>query len=314
MDNTTELNEVINNSLSSDSKENNSLEEEAKKLGISLYGSSEEKKDYSKKLVVDVKETTKELALKKKLIPKNYIDASFSKERIERNIEEMNVATKNIYRVEKLDNYIKMCYSLLSTFRTGNVPESSFIIGAPNGFGKTSFANESIMIMEEKGMKTVPYISLFDLAQIRANEEKRLMREFSYKRYTGSIDTEKYIFTEPETMEFTKVPAYEFEHYSWSEYMNSDCLICYLTSVSCRQIESRTLYEVLNTRATKGLPTIVMTASSLVPYTRDIALKEQVWDEILTSRVKKRCYDRLYHTSCYKVTRNSILEERERGQ
>jgi hypothetical protein len=99
---------------------------------------------------------------------------------------------------------------------------------------------------------------------------------------------------------YLKTPEVITGRYSYSEYINADCLFVFTTGILKKDIESKILYQLLNIRGAKGLPTIVMVSTSLDVYTMDRKLKEQIWDEILAYSEKQYCYDRLYHVSCYR--------------
>lgn len=284
---------------------NDILEKEANELGVTLSKESV-RTETDKKLDSDIKMTTIDLAVAKKLVPEKYKDSVFDGEKIKRNIQEDIRRSHNMYSVERLSKYTETCYGILSTLRTGNLPDRSWLIGAPNGFGKTTFANECILTMEQKGMRAVPYVPLITLAEVKVAEEKRLLSPFQYKRMFDRNTGEDYTSVEINST-YGKMPIDITGRYSWSEYMEAECLICYFTDVSSRHIESHILYQILAIRSVKALPTIVMIATSLKPYINDRVLKEQVWDEILGIEDVKYGYDMLTHVSCYKLRRNAIM-------
>lgn len=277
------------------------IEKEATEAGKKVYR-EEARTDTNKQLAVEVKESTRDLAVRKKLVPLKYKDCEFDADRIQKEIAEDIQRKNRMYTIERFSNYKEACYGILSTLRTGNVPDRSYIIGAPNGFGKTSFAYECIMIMEDKNMRAVPYVSLMELAEIKIAEEKRLMNGS-----LGGRVVENGFLYDSSDERYEKLPVNITGCYSWSEYINSECLFCYFTDVASRNIESRTLYQIINTRAVKALPTVVMISSSLNPYINDRILNEQVWDEILGIENVRYGYDRLTHVSCYKRKRNAIM-------
>ena len=181
--------------------------------------------------------------------------------------------------------------------RIRELPKRSYLIGAPNGFGKTSFVNECIITLRKQGFRTVPYITLWELAQIRADNEQRITNP--YQKFEKNGD--KVVYKDrPETDEFKKKPEIVTNSYSYSEYINADCLFVGFTNILSKEIESYTLYQLLAIRGAKGLPTIVTISTSIEIYETDPLLKEYVWDEIKNYDENKYCYDRVYHVSCYK--------------
>lgn len=265
--------------------------------------------DTDKTLQSDIKETTADAAVAKSLVPLRYKDAKFDSDRIKASIMEDMKRKHNMYSVEKFYKYEETCYGILSQLRTGSLPDRSWLIGAPNGFGKTTFVNECILTMEEKGMRTVPYISLLGLAEIRKAEEKRLTGN-SYRRMVDRDMSEDSAYIEINGT-YHKMPIDITGRYSWSEYMDAECLFCFLTDISSKEVESHILYQTLAIRAAKGLPTIVMISTSIEPYLNRRELKEQVWDEILGIENLRYGYDLLTHVSCYKIRRNSIMNAEE---
>lgn len=269
---------------------------------------------YSKKaneagnILCEVKEMDRELAVKLKVIPKNYKYASFDIDKIKENIIEQNKKTYGIYTIKKFNEYSQICLGIISALRTGALPNRSYVIGAPNGFGKTSFVTECLTTMVAKGMMAVPYISLLELAEVKLAEENRLLNPYRYKKANVDQKDDGYYYIENKDLSVLKLPQDITGYYSWSEYMNAPCLFCSLSDVSSKIIESKTLYQILNIRGAKGLPTIVMASTSLDPYKKDEVLREQVWNEILDSRQDRQSYDRLYHISCYKVRKNAIAD------
>lgn len=260
--------------------------------------------DIKKKVTLEsmiIKEEDREIAVRKRLIPKKYTGASFDIDKITENISNQAKMLGQLYKVVKFNEYADVCNSIISTLRTGNLPNKSYLIGAPNGFGKTSFANECIMLMSKHSMQAVPYVSLFELAEIKVAEEHRLMDAFSYRTKSTAEGNRAYTYIESKEPDFIKSPEIITGNYSWSEYINAECVFCYFTSVSSKNLESRVLQQLLNIRATKGLPTIVMISTSIDPYIMDRTLKEQVWDEILSYNDNKNDFDRVSHVSCYKV-------------
>ena len=77
-------------------------------------------------------------------------------------------------------------------------------------------------------------------------------------------------------------------------------MFVHFTDVVSKDLESHVLYQLLNIRGSKGLPTIAMISTSLEPYIKDTMLRELVWNEILEYDVDANSYDRLIHVSCYK--------------
>lgn len=210
-----------------------------------------------------------------------------------------------MYVIRGFNKYIEACCGILSAIRTRQLPALSYLIGAPNGFGKTSFVVEGIITALKQGYTTAPYISLWELSQIRVDNELKMMNPYRrYKDETGTIYTDTNM---PENPNY-KNPEIVTGRFSYSEYVNADILFVRFTDVISKDIESHTLYQLLSIRGPKGLPTIATMSTSLEPYLNDKKLKELVWDEILAYKEDKNNYDRIYHVSTYKRRTTGSLE------
>lgn len=271
--------------------------------------------DEKKELVYTITDSEREFAVRKKLVPLAYRNARFDDEKIRASLTEQAKRLRAKYQIFGYSEYFKTCSEILSSLRTHKQPRRSWIIGAPNGFGKTEFANECILTMMKNGWATVPYISLLELASIRAAEEQRLMRPFNSERITKVYvperqeyltEKEEYMYTNSVTpADIVKKPMLIESAYSLSEYLNAECLIVHFSGVESKEVESKMLMQLLAIRGPKGLPTIAMISTSLSQYVNDRALAKIIWDEILDYGTAD-CYNKVKHVSCYKQVSNGI--------
>lgn len=247
-------------------------------------------------------------AVKAGVVPEAYMNCDFDIDRIKENQIQQARVSKRKFKVKDFDKYCEITQGIIATIIANKVPNQSYVIGAPNGFGKTSFVNTCIIKLFSQGKMCAPYISLLDLAQIkRSHEEKLLQGITSENKYfikdNAEASMEAYLAVMYENFDsklYTKKPIQIIDKFSWSEYMNCSVLFCYFTDVSSKVLESEMLKTVLNIRGVKGLPTVVMISTSLNPYKNDKYLSEFVWNEILTSEDAPPCIDRVKHISCYK--------------
>lgn len=293
-----------------------SLKEEASKIGININTEKEVEKPEKMELISS---DYRDLAVKIKLIPENYRDVKFDENKIKENLREQNKRSARMYRIHRFKQYISICSEILTSLRQGVLPKRSYIIGAPNGFGKSSFVNEALITMSQFGWVCAPYISLSELAILRAAEEQRLLRPFDerLKHMKYNVDVDEFIkqngfpeynYRKPkEPIDLVKVPTVITSNYSWSEYINAKCLFVHFTDVISKDLESHVLYQLLSIRGAKGLPTIAMISTSLDPYVNDFTLKELVWDEIKSTKDEPDSYDRVTHVSCYKKRKDSLI-------
>lgn len=273
------------------------------------------------------------------LVPDAYRSATYSTAKIKENLSK-EYAKNKYFKVARFKQYNETICNILTTLRAGQLPSRSYLIGSPNGFGKTSFANEAIKIMFKQGFFTVPYISLVELSEIMEAEQNRLMTGGSFNRYSTKIQMtndivgenlerkyEKNLIPAEEYAQWMYTDAYSYKgtdlritkspqlvtgRFSFSEYINADCLFVYFTSPTFKIIESNTLKTLLNIRGVKGKPTIVMISDSLDLYTSNKNLRDYVWSEIMATDEDQQVYDRLYHVSCFKkVTDSPVMNEIE---
>lgn len=299
--------------------------ESAKRAGMDVFEGTENRSQDPQKIVYGLTQRDREIAASAevRLVPWQYKDASFDLEKIKYNIATDYVKKKKTYIIKKFTNYIEICDSVLSIIRSGQLPRTSLLIGAPNGFGKTSFVTEALITLFKKGYMVAPYISLYELFEIKVQQEEKLMKPFYYKDEILESAEERrirrlnYMYTEPNRYkgyidrENMKEPRVVTGHYSFSEYINADCLFVFFSGPESKDVESQMLYQLLSIRGAKALPTIVMISTSLDQYLNDDRLKQYVWNEILTNDQKEYCYDRVCHISTYKFPRTTKVSEKK---
>lgn len=302
--------------------------EAMKKLGVEIKTEEEVAKEINKEAggsgkytgkdkieppVIQIKKGTGELAVNQALIPPAYKDVEFDVQHVKDNVVAQARAARTKFKVRMFGSYIRTLNDIITSIRRGNIPNCSYLIGAPNGFGKTSFVNTCLKIMLQRDWHAVPYISLSELAELRVENERKLLLGMGLKKAIGGENEEdepNYYYGDYKNI--VKMPKTITGRYSWSEYMNSDVLFCFFSTIDSKLIESHTLKCVLDIRSAKGLPTVVFISTSLNPYTMDRNLREYVWDEILAYKEDVNCFDRVYHVSCYK-TPNNIIKDNELG-
>lgn len=252
-----------------------------------IEGTVKEEKKILDKPVYHVTGAQKELAVVKKLIPEARKDDEYEADFIKTRVAEMCIAQK--YKVIGFEKYVETLNEIILGISFGNL-NKSYLIGAPNGFGKTTFANTCIKRLDAMGKKATPYISLYELGGLRVEYEREIVGAlqnraiaFSLGQENGQINDDNSIYS-----------------YKWSDYMKSDVLFTYFTGVENMKVETYLLRLILNIRGPKGLPTIVFTEYSLKLHLADQELKKYVWDDILAYKDDAASCDRLLHRSCFK--------------
>ena len=296
--------DIIESSIEVTDK-HNEIKDEAKSHGLTVVTRETEAK--KTEILISLTDENRINAVRLSLIPESYKNSKFDIDRVRENLVKQHRKDGGIYKIRKFSDYSKICYSILSAIRCRELPDKSYVIGAPNGFGKTSFVCESIMTALAVGFTTAPYVSLIELAQIKKETEKVLLKPFN--KYSDGISM--YELPNDVPVGYQKNPEIVIGRYSYSEYINAEILFVSLSGRISKEVESHTLQQLISIRGQKGLPTIVMMSTSLDPYINDKKLKEYIWDEILTYDESPGIYDRLYHVSCYKRRSGGIENKYE---
>lgn len=288
---------------------NEKLYDECKEAGISVEGQKEKEKQH--KIFYGLTKEDRVVAVQKHIVPQAYRDSKFDITRIKENIRAAFKSSKGAFATYDLKKYTQTCDGILSAIRMKKLPDRSYLIGAPNGFGKTSFVYESLITLNRHGFRVAPYISLTELAQLRDDNERDLLKPKNNFQYKYMIKEENNYYevlrdnngNEIIGDEYVKRPDKIENIFSFRDYINSDCLFTFFTEETAREIESYMLSQILLMRGAKGLPTIVMMSKSLDLYLKQPKLKQYIWNEILSYNEDDKCYDRIYHVSCYKMLR-----------
>lgn len=213
------------------------------------------------------------------LVPTQRINDEYDEDTLTDNIA--NMCRVQRCKIKGFNNYSEALNTIIAKISTGTLNQS-YILGAPNGFGKATFANTCIKRLDSLGLKAVPYISLFEIAELRVEHEKRLL---GYLNKTSKVNDD----------------SDEEIDYTWTDYVKTDALFTYLTTLENKKVETAVLKAIMEIRGPKDLPTIVFTSSSLKPYLSDITQKKVIWDDILAYNDDKAGCDRLIHKSCFKI-------------
>lgn len=250
--------------------------------------------------------------LKMKLVPAHRIEDSFDENHVKIVALQMCGLLKCRINTESINKYISTLSTILTNLRSRKLPDRSYIIGASNGFGKTTFANTAIKVLAANGMNTVPYISLTELAEKWADYTEALSKRLE----NNSRKIRKIV--EPDEDDEYNVK----NEYDWKDYVEADLAITYLTSTNeeVMWIEMQALKHLLELRGSKGRPTIVMTHESLEWYKNSERIRKYIMTSILeaqateTSRekmefgrnelaynLKEKRYDKLEHISTYLI-------------
>lgn len=223
---------------------------------------------------------TADIAVAKGLIPKERVNDEYSADTAATRISVQYGAR---YTIRNFKAYSEVLNTIITSINT-NIPiGKSYMLGAPNGSGKTTFANTCIKRLEAMGMKAVPYVSLMEVADLRSKYENYL---------SGLLDKKK-------GFSYSNVTEDKVD-YTWMDYVSADVAFVYLSGIDNANVEVRILRMLLQMRGNKGLPTIVFREESLELYRSDDKMRLYYWDEIISKHENLDSYDRLTNVYCMK--------------
>lgn len=220
------------------------------------------------------------------VVPIDYRDRDFDLEKAKTYAG--SIAMNLELRIMGYGSYIDTVKTVLTSINTSEL-KNSYIIGAPNGFGKATFVYTAIKRLIAQGKPVVPYLSLIELAELRVEYEDRLLSKLKNPRFSKSLRLDP-------------------DEYIWKDFIGAPVLFTYFSSVDSKVIESAALNALMNLRSAKGRPTIVTTAFSLDPYVGDQKLRSYYWNDMIsiTNKESSTGVDRLIHRSCYLRPMNSM--------
>lgn len=217
-------------------------------------------------------------AVEKGLIPEYRWEDEWDKDILQKDIVEMG----KLYGY-KLSNY-KMwsdtLTNILMTISSSLKITESYLIGAPNDYGKAIFAYTCIKRLYALNRRVVPYITLGNLGVLRKE----------YDRYIA----------------YRAEPKKEFSSenkYTWDDYVKAEIAFVSFTDVSRGWLEWNVLNSLISERSLNALPTIVFTRNSIELYKKDKDLKRQYIDELVAHNSRASKYDKLTYIAVYKSYR-----------
>lgn len=225
------------------------------------------------------------------LVPDARKDDEFSDDVLKEQVMNLYSPRNGSVRGRDFSDYVTLLNSIIAGISIGEPLRVSYMIGAPNGFGKTTFANTCIKRLYAKGKKAVPYKSLLEMSALRDDYIKQMGRQ--YKKNNVKTNNES---------DYT----YEEKTYTWDDYCKAEIVFCYLTIPDNGWVEMNTLKALTTIRATNGLATIVMMDSSLQVYRANNEIRKYILDDIIADSKEYGSLDRLIHQSVYVIYRTGL--------
>ncbi len=256
-----------------------------------------------KEPVVKVIKAVKQQLIEEGIIPEHRIEDDWNEAVLRDNIGKMTGSAYGsaAFTVDegRLTKYIKTLSGLLSTIRMGEKLKSSYLIGASNGFGKTTFANTAIKICRQNGWKVVPYVSLLEIAECKREITQKYKLKDFITRSEQELDNG---FGEPSEDE-EDGNSQVAKIWQYKDFVNADLLITFLSDVEpeTANIEMFTLNALLRERSNKGKATIVLMETGLAWYKNNPFIKKYVLNEVLDEYGRLKRLDRLEYSSVYLV-------------
>lgn len=225
-------------------------------------------------------------------VPEGRMNDNYSEEILR---ERVSAQYEGMYHVVNFENYITTLNNILYSITNGQNLPGSYIIGAPNGFSKTTFANTCIKILEKQGKKAAPYASLVEIFEV-------------YKKYDNKVRLKEVMDVDHEDLKGESVypidrsflPDYLTRH-GMKVYLDADVLFTNLTRVNYKERELAILALLTEARAKQGKCTIIFTDISLQYYTNVDKDKMRFWDEWIDhSQGKYTSAGKYTYISCFK--------------
>lgn len=210
-----------------------------------------------------------------KVIPKTRLKDDYSLAYFDNNVE-MMLLRQNCRLVGE-NEYKAVINKLLNEAAVGNIKQS-YLLSAPNNFGKTTLVHTLLKRYIYKDKSVVPYINLSQLAILRLSYEEAVKA-----RLWGSTKDEKSV-----------------NGFTWQDWITADFVAVKLTETDSAVVESAMLASLLNRRGENDLPTLVTMQYPVRPYTENLQLKRTYWDNILAYNEIKTGTDRLIYKCTYK--------------
>ena len=236
---------------------------------------SEKKKEKVVYMYMSIVKNAEYRDMIKMVIPKSRQKYDFSLTYYENNVNIMQLSQN--YRLVKEEDYLATVSKLLDASARGTITES-YLLSAPNSFGKTTLVNTILKRYIYQDKKVVPYISLSTLAELR----------FSYEQYMKAA------------LWGNKSELKTFNDFSWHDWLEADFVAVRLTDIDSAVVESSILYSLLSYRGEKELPTLVTMDYTLKPYMENEQLRRVYWDNMLVYNQSKPSFDRLIYKVTYK--------------
>lgn len=230
------------------------------------------------------------------MIPEGRISDNFDFNKLRDRVESQYAGE---YHIDHFEDYVNLLNQILATIDSGEMLTGSYIIGAPNGFSKTTFANTCIKMMYKQGRKTAPYASLVEIFEV-------------YKKYDNRVKLVERMDTDLDDRELSPVypidrsflPEYLTKH-GMKVYLDADILFTNLTRVEYRERELAMIALLTEARAKQGKSTIIFIDVSLKYYTGINGDKLRFWDEWIDHTNGKYSSPGKYtYLSCFKKPKN----------
>lgn len=256
------------------------------------------------KPILEVGDAIKTKAMAFGYIPRHRIDDEFNMDTTVENIKAMCSEFNCGVVIKKFDELKLVLNTLITGLRVNQMPSNSYILGASNGFGKTTFVNTCIKLLMASDRKVVPYISLSEI------------HDLMYEDYSRMIENRRRMYELKPEQDGAEEEYWEQDkkanECTWQDFVKADVVFCYLTGVEeeCMWIEMSTLKRLLQLRSSKGLSTIVMMAESLDWYRNSDKIRRGILNEIINPKANSEgVYDKLIHKSAWLVDREYFAKE-----
>lgn len=244
------------------------------------------------------KQDAKDYALIHSIIPEDRIDDEFDINFLKSSIREMSKAEG--YIVKNFNAYEEALNNITGKIILGEKKHSSYLIAAPNGFGKTTFVNTAIKACILQGWTVAPYTSLLEIRELQLLQLGYLKGltfpgEADYKNVKAEREQKERVF---ESFEQRLKDIYIKKGITYRDFTEAKLLFISLSSPAYSDIELPALKFILNERAKVQRATIVMSEYPIRDYQMDPLCRNFWLDHLEMKGFGKSSMDRLTYVTC----------------
>lgn len=271
-------------------KQREKEEKKEEQQEIKILQQAQERKE---KLLKDIEDYSKRIkatkggvydTIGKLLIPCEYSNIDFDMKMFNKRVQEYIENNNYVFDPNEIKILQETLKEIKENIENGYKPNYSYLISTPNGFGKTTFANTCIKILDGNGFQCVPYGSLeeYTISWLEKNKLGLLNSKFKLQEEMSE-----------ELKEANSILNYK-DIYDWRNLLKADVIFVQYVGGLNSEMELLGLKSLLLVRGMKNLSTIVFTDNPIDSIVND-RIARQIGIDNMISRIKQENkYDKLF--------------------